>query len=694
MADDKEKKIKITIDADEATKQLQEIKEALAATQKELADLQEKSKKTEKSMSSFGSGIKKVGQIMTGFIGGSLFIKLFEKIGELFMNNEKITKTLNIAFNFLQIVVNKIVDAVSGAISKVSEMTDGFKSTKEVVSGLVDGALNLLILSINSIIFGIKELQLGWKKLFNKSDTEGIKKLSEEIDGLKLNIKDAAKKIGTDAKKIATNATGMLSEAAQATTAIVKSTTSALSTINIKATADLAKYAADAKEKYGKIAIDAQGEIDSLESISEKHRQVRDDAKNSFEVRKKASEELVKSNKEQYEAALKLADAHVKLAEADLALNNNADTRLALATAQQEKNKAESDYEGKRSEQLQSNNGLIAEEQANIIALDQANFDLQNTEKQAQIDREKNFEKNIQMQKNLAKETRDRNLEVFKAQSENMNLTQAERDMALKNMEKAQSDYNIVIQKLDDQSTQHQIDNQKEILNNVISSNNASYDAKKKAIEDLAKLELENTALTEEQKKQIKIKSNNDIKALEDERKQKIIDTAQSSVNMVRSIDEQYTQFKQNLLQNQLKNGEITQAQFDKKSAELEKKAAQRKKAYAIGDAIISTAQSIIGFLAKPGGIPGIALSVAAGILGAAQIATIASTPVDGGTSASAPSTSSISDKGSGTAPTTSFSFAEAPKTPETQPARTYVVSKEVTTQQELDRQIISNGTI
>lgn len=181
----------------------------------------------------------------------------------------------------------------------------------------------------------------------------------------------------------------------------------------------------------------------------------------------------------------------------------------------------------------------------------------------------------------------------------------------------------------------------------------------------------------------------------EDER-QKKIEIAQSSVNTLRSIDEQYTQFKQNLLQNQLKNGQITQAQFDKKSAELEKKAAQRKKAYAIGDAIISTAQSIIGFLAKPGGIPGIALSVGAGILGAAQVATIASTPVDG-SSAGATSSGSMpssSGTGGGTAPTTSFSFAEAPKVNEQPVVKTYVVAKDVANQQQLDRQTVANGTI
>ena len=139
---------------------------------------------------------------------------------------------------------------------------------------------------------------------------------------------------------------------------------------------------------------------------------------------------------------------------------------------------------------------------------------------------------------------------------------------------------------------------------------------------------------------------------------------------------------------------------YDKKIAEIEKKAAQRKKAYAIADTIINTAAAIIGiwkdFPKDDFGATAAIMSVGMGILGAAQVATIASTPVDGSSTGSASGGGSMpSSSGTGgTAPTTSFSFAEAPKTPETQPARTYVVSKEVTTQQQLDRQIISNGTI
>ena len=83
--------------------------------------------------------------------------------------------------------------------------------------------------------------------------------------------------------------------------------------------------------------------------------------------------------------------------------------------------------------------------------------------------------------------------------------------------------------------------------------------------------------------------------------------------------------------------------------------------------------------------------------MGAAQIATIASTPIDGTGGGSAPSASMSSSSASSesTAPQTSFSFDTVqPKAAKEQPIKTYVVGNDVTKQQEFDRQKISNGRL
>ena len=61
---------------------------------------------------------------------------------------------------------------------------------------------------------------------------------------------------------------------------------------------------------------------------------------------------------------------------------------------------------------------------------------------------------------------------------------------------------------------------------------------------------------------------------------------------------------------------------FDKKKAELDKKQAIRSKKIAVLEAIVNTAAAVVQAL------PNIPLSIAIGALGAAQVATIASTPI------------------------------------------------------------------
>lgn len=96
---------------------------------------------------------------------------------------------------------------------------------------------------------------------------------------------------------------------------------------------------------------------------------------------------------------------------------------------------------------------------------------------------------------------------------------------------------------------------------------------------------------------------------------------------------------KKKALKQRLDAGKISQEQYNaqvgqmdeelkKKEVDLQREQAKREKAMSIFSAILSTASAIIGFLANPGGYPGIALSAVAGIMGAAQIAAIAAQPL------------------------------------------------------------------
>lgn len=106
----------------------------------------------------------------------------------------------------------------------------------------------------------------------------------------------------------------------------------------------------------------------------------------------------------------------------------------------------------------------------------------------------------------------------------------------------------------------------------------------------------------------------------------------------LQKYEEQNTAKKESL-DKQLKSGAITKAKYDREIKKSDDELAANKKRIAIEQAqrerlvasftaAVNTAAAIIKFLADPGGYPGIALSVIAGITGAAQIAAINSAPM------------------------------------------------------------------
>lgn len=169
------------------------------------------------------------------------------------------------------------------------------------------------------------------------------------------------------------------------------------------------------------------------------------------------------------------------------------------------------------------------------------------------------------------------------------------------------------------------------------------------------------------------------------------------SFEAIQELDRASTAVSIRLQENRLKNGLISQEEYDQKVAEIQEKAAKREKAYAIVSTIIATAQSIMGiwkdFPKIDFGVTAAIMSGVVAALGAAQIATIASaspgnTQVPQG-SVSAPSAPTQ------TAPQTSFSFDQQNlRSNQDSVSRTYVVSREVRNQDQLDRQVIGNGTI
>lgn len=231
-------------------------------------------------------------------------------------------------------------------------------------------------------------------------------------------------------------------------------------------------------------------------------------------------------------------------------------------------------------------------------------------------------------------------------------------------------------------------------LNDRITNEDNNYKDRMAALDQFILDTNKRTDIGEQEKTIMVRKANEDKKLIEQEAEEKKFDFARNTINKIQEIDQLATQTAINLQAQKLKSGKITQEEYDKNVAKIQEKAAKREKMYALGQAIINTAQAVSKALTSSPPPLNFILAAAVGAFGALQIAKIASQPIAAasasGGSTSTPSTSA----GTGTAPATSFTFAPVATSPQTEPVKAFVIGKDVNTQQQLDRQIIANGTI
>jgi hypothetical protein len=105
------------------------------------------------------------------------------------------------------------------------------------------------------------------------------------------------------------------------------------------------------------------------------------------------------------------------------------------------------------------------------------------------------------------------------------------------------------------------------------------------------------------------------------------VEMAGKILGLAQNLDSALDMFAQNELI-RLENAGASEEELDEKKKELAKESFARKKLLSATETVINTAAAIVGFLADPGGLAGVALSVGAGIIGAVQLAAILSTPL------------------------------------------------------------------
>jgi hypothetical protein len=387
---------------DALNKKIEELEKNLGGVQKEAADVGKEAKKTGGIINKAFDGLKKVvtapfelakraasglGNLLKGGLGIGLVVGVVDKLSESFQSNQKVVDAVNKVMTTLSIIFSQITEAIFGAVEEQSKLNGGFDATKKVLGGLISGVLNVFVGIIQGIQLAVLETQLAWEKsFFGDKDATRIKELNKEIALTREELTKTGENLAESGKMVINNLAEAAGEVAKTVVAVSKSVVKAVKELDIdKATSDaerlvaLRKQAALADVERQRIQLEFQ-------AGQEKLRQLRDDELVSLDVRMQKNNELLESLKQQASLEEVQIQKKIDLAQAEIAVLNNAENAVALAQAQLELTDLRERLLGQESEALANQNSLLREQADITKSIGEADQEIFEIQQNAQLE--------------------------------------------------------------------------------------------------------------------------------------------------------------------------------------------------------------------------------------------------------------------------------------------------------------------
>ena len=350
----------------EAVKNLDEFQKEYAKLEKEVVSANEKTaeslEKVEKGAKDSAKGVKKVGVSLKGLAAatGIIFLlqKAFEFVSTAVQENQEVMDGLNVVFKTAQIVFNEVLGVITDVYKSVTSASENFDALGKVMGGLLTIAVTPLKLAFYGIQLGIQAAQLAWEQsVFGDGDPETIKALNESIAETKANLEEVADAAVDAGKDVVTN----FAEAVQEAGAIGSQLVEGVKEISVEAALETAK-ANQALEKSAQIAA-AQSRIllEQYDRQAELQRQIRDDETKSIEERQAANNELNNILTKQEEEMTKNAKLVKAAAQAQFDLTGKTEDYVAVLEAEAEVQAVAATVTGFKSEQQVNANALTKE---------------------------------------------------------------------------------------------------------------------------------------------------------------------------------------------------------------------------------------------------------------------------------------------------------------------------------------------
>ena len=314
-------------------------------------------KKSGKGIAGLAKGFKGVGLAIKA-AGIGLVLGLLSTLKDVFMQNQRVADLFATSVETVSIIFNEIVNVLVNVIDKVGKSSDGFAALGKVISGLLTISVTPLKLAFYGIVAAIKQAQLSWEEsFFGNKDPKKIKDLTESLASINAEINKAGREAIEAGKNVAVNMGGAISEIAQ----VVEGVVLGVSDISVKSALALAKTNVNLKNTALIASAEQARLVEIYDRQAEKLRQIRDNELISISERTKANDLLGKVLEKQEKALLAQANLQIAAAQADFNKNKSIENQVALTETLTNKEGILAQIEGFRSEQDVNKNALIKE---------------------------------------------------------------------------------------------------------------------------------------------------------------------------------------------------------------------------------------------------------------------------------------------------------------------------------------------
>jgi hypothetical protein len=367
----KEKKIVYEVEVksdkkgfDNIEKGTKKAKEGFDGVSESVENTGKAAKKSSGGLGKMAGGFKK----LTSSLG---IIGLFTILWNVLKDNQKVMDAVGVVMGTVSIIFNQIGSAVGNAIDKFKGMNLEFDASKKVISNLFTIALTplkLWFLGMKATIYGA---QLAWEDSFlGGGDEAKIKSLQDKLDGVKTEVivlKDETIAAGIAIKDNMGKAITEMGEAASVVAKITKEAVvevaDNVSIASIKAANAMSKQLVQSRKNLEALEIEQEAFMLNSQQQAELQRQVRDDVSKTIEQRQVANKKLGIILDEQIAGEQKILDEKIRIARLELSADKDNHEKKMILKRLEEVESADllERITGQRSEQIVNEQVLIKE---------------------------------------------------------------------------------------------------------------------------------------------------------------------------------------------------------------------------------------------------------------------------------------------------------------------------------------------